>query len=141
LPGFTVQGIDRDSFGRFLVVGTITAAVTYLVFLGALHLGLHYSVSCTLAWAIASILSYLMNSGFTFRATGIANIAVILKFALGNVLQLIIGIAGYFVLIDLFHFGWTAAYLLNTVSTTTFSYLFMALAVFQNNRLQIGGEK
>lgn len=72
---------------RFLLVGSTTVAIDYVVYNGLHWLGLAIPVAKTLSFVVATICAYLLNRHFTFGATGgrevVARFVVLYAVALG----------------------------------------------------------
>lgn len=115
----------------FGMAGAVTTGLTYLVFVAAMGTGLHYVLASVSAWASGLVLSYGLNKRFTFLRKSRANAAEATSFLGGYGLQLLLGTAGYAVLIGGLGLKPTPAFLINLVLTSGFSFLFMHLVVFR----------
>lgn len=115
---------------RFGLVGLLTTALSYAVFVTAIHLGVHYLLASALAWASGVGLSFVLNKRFTFAVRTRADLREAASFLAGYVLQLIVGTAGYAVLIGGLGLKPTPAFAVNLVITSGFSFLYMQTLVF-----------
>jgi len=57
---------------RFGLVGILTTALAYAVFVGLIAIGIGYIVASVAGWAAPMIVSYLLNRRFTFNISGVA---------------------------------------------------------------------
>lgn len=117
---------------RFVVVGLATTAISYVSFSTMIKSGAYYEVASIGSWACASVLGFFLHRSITFKfrreESGLGRFSV---FAIGSIAQLLVGMAGYWLLIGVIGLGSDAAFLLNLIVTTTFSFLFMRFVVFR----------
>jgi len=117
---------------RFGLTGALTTSVAYLVFIGLLDRGLNYAIAATVSWAAGLVLGFTLNRRFTFGITGTERYRRDFGvYALGAVLQLLLGLTGYAILIGRMHLSGTPAFAVNLVVTTTFSFLFLRFVTFR----------
>ena len=116
---------------RFLMVGGLTTGLNFLLFVGLTHLGLHHLVAATVGWAAGLAVSFVLNKRFTFEVRTRADAREVGAFIGGYLLQLGLGLAVYWVLIDGLGLRPSAAFLLNLVVVAVFSFAFMRQAVFR----------
>ncbi|HHM06077.1 MAG TPA: GtrA family protein [Gammaproteobacteria bacterium] len=60
---------ERRKLLRFLIVGGVNTAVTYVLYLLLLYLGLPYIVALAVDYAIGIGLGYVLNCHWTFQAS------------------------------------------------------------------------
>lgn len=119
---------------RFGITGGVTTGVTYLGFLGLSRLGWHYLPAGVVSWAGGMLVSFLMHRRFTFGIrTQARQGREFGAFVGGALLQLGLGLAGYAVLIGQMKIATTPAFIINLVSTASFSFLFMSLVAFRKS--------
>ena len=116
---------------RFLLVGTTTTSLNYVLFVGLTRLGLHHLASATVGWFAGLLVSFVLNKRFTFGLRSRLSAREATSFFGGYVAQLLLGLAGYVVLIDGLGLSPTPAFLVNLVVVASFSFAFMRLAVFR----------
>lgn len=117
---------------RFGLTGLLTTAIAYGVMAGLTRLGVFYLVAATASWAASLCVGFAVNRRFTFRIRGAEQSKRDFGFyALGAVLQLLVGWAGYAVLMGELHLSVTPAFAINLVFTTSCSFLFMRFVTFR----------
>ncbi|HTX49814.1 MAG TPA: GtrA family protein [Caulobacteraceae bacterium] len=117
---------------RFGLTGLLTTAIAYVVMAGLMRVGVFYLVAATASWAASLCVGFAINRRFTFQIRGAAQSKRDFGFyVLGAVLQLLVGWAGYGVLIGELHLRVTPAFAINLVFTTGFSFLFMRFVTFR----------
>jgi len=119
------------SLFRFLLVGGLTTAMNYLLFVGLTQAGLHHLAAATVGWAAGLIVSFVLNKRFTFEVRTRADAREVSAFVGGYLLQLLLGLAVYWVLIDGLGLTPSAAFVLNLAVVAAFSFAFMRRAVFR----------
>jgi putative flippase GtrA len=117
---------------RFGLTGLLTTAIAYGVMAGLMRLGVHYLVAAAASWASSLCVGFAINRRFTFGIRGAEqskrDFGV---YALGAVMQLLLGMAVYSVLIGQWRLQVTPAFAINLVFTTSFSFLFMRFVTFR----------
>ena len=117
---------------RFGLTGLLTTAIAYLVMAGIMRVGVHYLVASAASWASSLCVGFTINRRFTFGIRGAERSQRDFGFyALGAVLQLLLGMAVYSVLIGQLHLRLTPAFAINLVFSTGFSFLFMRFVTFR----------
>jgi putative flippase GtrA len=117
---------------RFGLTGLLTTAIAYAVMAGLTHLGVFYLVAATASWAASLCIGFAINRRFTFQIRGAEQSKRDFGFyALGAVLQLLLGWAGYAVLMGELRLGVTPAFAINLIFTASFSFLFMRFVTFR----------
>lgn len=86
--------------GRFFTVGLACALLHNAIMICGDWLGLHYSASSLLSFAIVSIFGYRLHSGWTFRGAQRGSIPFA-RYAVTMSANLPLSLAGMFVLVDL----------------------------------------
>ena len=79
-------------------------------------------------------LGYVLNKRITFELRRNASVAEVATFLAGYGLQLVIGMAGYALLMKRWHVDATVSFVLVTGVTAAFSFLFMRFVVFRTAR-------
>jgi dolichol-phosphate mannosyltransferase len=115
----------------FGFVGALCTVLSYGVFLGLVHLGLHYAAASFVAWAVAMPVSFGLNRRVSFALTTRAEGRELAAFLAGSLLQLVVAIAGFALLIDGLGLGPAAAGVVNLAITASFSFCLMKLLVFR----------
>lgn len=80
----------NSQFARFVVVGGLNTAATFLLFLGLCHL-FSTSVSYTIAYVAGIVLSYLLNARVVFRSS--LSVSTAIQFPLTYAVQYVYGLA------------------------------------------------
>jgi putative flippase GtrA len=116
---------------RFVCVGGDTTAVSYVLFLGLTGSGVHHMAAATVGWVAGLGISFVLNKRFTFGVRTPVNLREASSFVSGYLLQFLLGLAGFWVLIDQLGLTPAVAFPVNLVATTAFSFAFMRTAVFR----------
>ena len=117
---------------RFGLTGVVTTALAYVVFVGLVHAGVHYAIASAASWASGLTVGFVLNRRFTFGISGARHRGRdFTLYVLGAVLQLLLGLAGYAVLIGRLRLDPTPAFVLNTAVTATFNFLFLRFVTFR----------
>ena len=123
---------DLTRLVRFGLAGLLTTAIAYVVFIGLLKIAVPYLLAATAAWAASLGVGFALNRRFTFGIAGADRYKRDFGlYVTGAVLQLLVGLAGYAVLIGQLRLGPTPAFAVNIVITTSFSFLFMRFVTFR----------
>jgi putative flippase GtrA len=115
---------------RFGVIGGGLTALSYLLFIGLIHLGLHYIIASALVWVVGVGLSYILNRRFTFGARRRATACEFGKFVGGYVLQFGLATALYALLIGRLGLSPSLAFGINLIATSSSNFAYMRLIVF-----------
>lgn len=127
----------REQGARFLRFGLVGAAVTgvyYVLLMGFTTLGMHYVVANSLGWLICVCLNFLLNRRFTFNRQGRTGTGELVGFATTYVLQYLLGTAALVLFVEVARLSLTPAFLLTLLTTTLFSYAWLACFVFRPRR-------
>ena len=119
---------------RFAFVGGGVTAAVYLAFRLLLRAGLDPVPASALCWLMGLGLGYVLNKRITFELRRDASVAEVATFLAGYGLQLVIGMAGYALLMKRWHVDATVSFMLVTGVTAAFSFLFMRFVVFRTAR-------
>lgn len=117
-------------FVRFGMVGVLTTAVAYMVFIPLLNI-MDYPPAMVIAWTASMVTGFTLNRRFTFQAAGAGKGRQFVLYAIGALLQLGVAIAGYGFFAERVGLNPTPAFLCNSVLTTSFSFIFMNLVAFR----------
>jgi putative flippase GtrA len=117
---------------RFGLTGLLTTAISYVVFVGLIKLGLNYLPANAAAWVAGLSVGFPVNRRFTFGIVGAERSKRDLGlYVAGNLLALLLSMAGYALLIGQLHLDPTPAFAINLVVTTSFNYLFLRFVTFR----------
>jgi putative flippase GtrA len=104
---------------RFGLVGLLTTALAYAVFVGLIAIGIGYIFASVAGWAAPMTVSYLLNRRFTFNISGIAGPPTeMATFVIGSLLQLTLSLADYSLLMGALSLAPTPAFIINTALMT-----------------------
>jgi putative flippase GtrA len=116
---------------RFGLTGALTTALSYVVFVGLIRLGVLYEAASAASWALGLIVGFVINRRFTFGISGAdRRKRDFTLYIVGSLLQLALGLAGYGLLIGRLRLNPTPAFVLNTTMTATFNFLFLRFVTF-----------
>jgi putative flippase GtrA len=117
---------------RFGLTGALTTALSFCVFIGLIHLGVHYEVASVASWVLGLVVGFVINRRFTFGISGAGRRTRDFTFyVLGSLLQLGLGLTGYALLIGRLRLDPTPAFVVNTAVTASFNYLFLNFVTFR----------
>jgi len=110
-----------SQFVKFIGVGGINTAITYLLYL-LLLLFLNYQVSYTISYIFGIYLSYWLNLKFVFNEK--SSRKKMLLFPLVYIVQYLLGIFILYIVIDKFDFPKEIGPIIVVIITIPFTYLF-----------------
>ncbi|HEX5279219.1 MAG TPA: GtrA family protein [Micropepsaceae bacterium] len=117
---------------RFVIIGGVTTCIAYFVMMTLLSMGAHYSIAIIGAWPVSVLTGFALNRRITFGITTRQHRSRHLGwYVIGGALQLGLAIAGFGFLTQSLTLNATAAFLVNLVVTTAFSFGFMNLVAFR----------
>ena len=82
------QLLAQSSHVRFVIFGCFNTALTFIIYATGVMIGTNYLVANIFAWSIGVVVSFSLNSRFTFRKTYAHQ--RLITFALSNVLGLLL---------------------------------------------------
>lgn len=111
---------------RFLFVGGLCAAITYVVYEAGLRLGVNYLVANAAGWLTGVAVGFVLNRRVTFRVAGGQHMGVqAVQFVFGAAVQLTGATIGLGVLVSGLQIGPRIAFVLNTGLWAVWSFLWM----------------
>jgi putative flippase GtrA len=117
---------------HFVLIGLLSTAVSYLVFIALIRLGLHYALASVASWAAGLAVGFVLNRRFTFGITGPERRTRDFGlYVIGALLQLLLGLTGYAITIGRLGLNPTLAFAINLPITTAFSFLFLRFVTFR----------
>jgi len=116
---------------RYLIVGVFNNIIYYLVFLSLLNLlGLHYSISMFIAFAISIFTGYLMNTKFTFKLPAYEK-KVFIKYTSLYISAFFINLTVLYYLIDVQVLKPWFAQLIGTIFVAIYNFIFLKIYVYK----------
>jgi putative flippase GtrA len=109
---------------RYLVVGGALALLSNAILIVMDYFGIHYAISCVVAFAITLILAYGLHTHWTFRAE--RSLGGLLRYGGGMALNLPISVALLFLLVSVCGLTMAIAAPAATIMLTAFNYFFAA---------------
>jgi putative flippase GtrA len=126
--------ISMDKVARYGVVGVVSTAINYILFIAGIAIGLHYLLAATMAAGVTVIAGYFMNRTFTFAACGAASIREFASFLGVFVVQYLLAILGYALLIGYLRINPSLAFVLNAVAVAAGAFTLLRLHTFRHAR-------
>jgi putative flippase GtrA len=120
-----------DRVVRYGVVGVVSTAINYILFMAGIAIGLHYLLAATLASSVTVIAGYFMNRTFTFAAPGAASIQEFASFLGVFVVQYLLAMFGYALLIGCLTVNPSLAFVLNAVAVAAVAFTLLRLHTFR----------
>ena len=121
-----VSQFFRPEFYRFLLIGganTVFSYIVYAIFL----IVLPYQIAYTIAYALGIILSYYMNSKFTFKAK--LQFSKAIQYPLVYVLQYILSLGLIYILVEILHAHQLLATAIAILAVIPISYIMTRLII------------
>jgi putative flippase GtrA len=100
---------------RYGIVGLVSTAVNYAIFISAIALGVHYLVAATLGSAITVIIGYYLNRSYTFASREPATAFEFASFVAVFGVQYALAMGGYALLVGYFRINVSIAFVLISV--------------------------
>lgn len=116
---------------RYGIVGLISAAINYVLFIAGIAAGLHYLVAATVSSTITLLAGYFLNRTFTFSAPGPANIREFASFLSVFAVQYVLAMAGYTLLIGYLGLGPSLAFVLNNIVVASVAFSMLRYRTFR----------
>lgn len=111
---------------RFLFVGGLCAAITYLGYEAGLQLGVNYLVANAAGWLAGVAVGFVLNRRLTFGVSGGEHVGTqSVQYVLGQAFQLTGTTITLGVLVRGLHFGPRIAFVLNTGLWAVWSFAWM----------------
>ncbi len=126
---------------RFGLVGAGLTLLSYLTFVGLIHVGVQFLAASTIVWAIGVCISYALNRRFTFKAGNRPNLPEFGRFLVGYILQFLLASAIYIILIGRLGLKPTPAFLINLVATSSTNFVYMKLVAFPIRNTKFSAER
>ena len=117
---------------RYLVVGGALALLSNAILIAFDSIGIHYVVSCVVAFVITLVLAYGLHSRWTFGVEG--NLGGLLRYGAAMALNLPMSVALLFLLVSLGHLTMAVAAPVATIILTAFNYLVAATLMRSRSR-------
>jgi putative flippase GtrA len=117
---------------RFGLTGLLTTGIAYGVFIGLMAVGVQYAWANVAAWSAGLLVGFIINRRFTFAISGGEQRARDFGWYIaGAVLQLLLGLAVYYVLIGRLRLNPSLAFAINLPIVTAFNFLFLRFVTFR----------
>ena len=118
----------------YLIFGVITTLVNLVIYKLLLDLGVHYTISTTIAFVIAVSVAFWTNRTWVFRSQsrGIKGIfREMTSFFSVRILTYFVDVIGLIILIELVHMGAFVSKIVINVLVVVLNYLLSRFVVFQ----------
>ena len=119
---------------RYGIVGLISTAINYVLFIAFIATGLHYLAAATICSVVTVVAGYFMHRTFTFAVPGPANIGEFVSFLGVFGVQYFVAMSGYTILIGYLGLGPTLAFILNNAVVTSVAFGIMRYRTFRTAR-------
>jgi putative flippase GtrA len=119
---------------RYCIVGLISTAINYIMFIAAIAAGLHYLLAATISSVVTVVAGYFLHRGFTFSAPGAANIREFASFLSVFAVQYVLAMAGYTLLIGYLGLGPSLAFVLNNIVVASVAFSMLRYRTFRGAR-------
>ncbi len=116
---------------RYVVVGLISTAINYGMFIATIAVGLHYLVAATISSVVTVIAGYFMHRTFTFLAPGPANVKEFASFMSVFAVQYALAMGGYMFLIGYLELGPSLAFVINSAVVTVVAFTLLRSVTFR----------
>ena len=121
-------------YSLYLIFGVITTLVNLVIYKLLLDLGIHYTISTTIAFVIAVSVAFWTNRTWVFRSQsrGIKGIfREMTSFFSVRILTYFVDVIGLIILIELVHMGAFVSKIVINVLVVVLNYIFSRFVVFQ----------
>ena len=107
-------------FNKFLFVGALNTALTYLIYIMGL-IFFNYLVAYTISFVMGIIISYYLNANFVFKSAN--SLTKVFRFILIYIMQYLLGMFLLYTLVSLFKLNPALAPFLVVAVTAPFTFL------------------
>lgn len=124
-------------YSLYILFGVITTLVNLVVFRGFLELGLHYTISATIAFMVAVITAYYTNKTWVFGSQTKGMSAVVKEltsFFSARIFTYVVDIAGLLLLVELLKQDPFTSKLLMNVVVVILNYILSRWVVFKTQQ-------
>lgn len=126
---------DLIKFIRFSIVGVGNTLVNWIIFFILNQCGVHYIIANIIAYAVATINSYIWNSLWVFKYGQGLKINTSIKFFILNLIGLTVNTSIMYVLVDIFNFKKFVALVIASIFVVIMNYTVNKLWVFREKKV------
>ena len=126
---------DLIKFIRFSIVGVGNTVVNWIIFFILNACGIYYIISNIIAYAVATINSYIWNSLWVFKYGQGLKINTSIKFFILNLIGLTVNTSIMYVLVDIFNFKKFVALVIASIFVVIMNYTVNKLWVFREKKV------
>lgn len=126
---------DLIKFIRFSIVGVGNTVVNWIIFFILNACGIYYIISNIIAYAVATINSYIWNSLWVFKYGQGLKINTSVKFFILNLIGLTVNTSIMYVLVDIFNFKKFVALVIASIFVVIMNYTVNKLWVFREKKV------
>ena len=126
---------DLIKFIRFSIVGVGNTLVNWIIFFILNACGIYYIISNIIAYAVATINSYIWNSLWVFKYGQGLKINTSIKFFILNLIGLTVNTSIMYVLVDIFNFKKFVALVIASIFVVIMNYTVNKLWVFREKKV------
>lgn len=122
---------------QYVIVGLISTAINYVLFVGGIAAGLHYLAAATICSVITMVIGYFLHRTFTFSVRAPANLKEFASFVSVFALQYALAMGGYAFLIGYLRLGPSLAFFINAVFVAVAAFLLLRNVTFRGGRSRL----
>ena len=126
---------DLIKFIRFSIVGVGNTLVNWIIFFILNQCGVHYIIANIIAYAVATINSYIWNSLWVFKYGQGLKVNTSVKFFILNLIGLTVNTSIMYVLVDIFNFKKFVALVIASIFVVIMNYTVNKLWVFREKKV------
>lgn len=123
---------DVKRFVKFGVVGVLNTLINWIIFIILSANGVYYIISNIIAYTVATINSYLLNSKWVFNNGDNYTKETTIKFIILNFIGLVLNTAILYILVDILNIKKVIAMIITTIIVMIINYFVNKLWVFKS---------
>lgn len=131
---FLETGINK--FIKFGLVGVLNTLINWIIFSLLNFVGVYYIIANIIAYAVATVNSYIWNSKWVFKYNGKDKKETTVRFVILNLLGLALNTAILYFLVDMLLFNKLAGLVITTAIVMVINYLLNKIWVFNEGNIK-----
>lgn len=127
---------EINKFIKFGLVGVLNTLINWIIFALLNFVGVYYIIANIIAYAVATVNSYIWNSKWVFKYNGKDKKETTVRFVILNLLGLALNTAILYFLVDMLLFNKLAGLVITTAIVMVINYLLNKIWVFNEGNIK-----
>lgn len=131
---FLETGINK--FIKFGLVGVLNTLINWIIFALLNFVGVYYIIANIIAYAVATVNSYIWNSKWVFKYNGKDKKETTVRFVILNLVGLALNTSILYFLVDILLFNKLLGLVITTIIVMIINYLLNKIWVFNEDNIK-----